>query len=150
MLSPDSLDWTALGDDLDARGFAVTDPLLDAAECAALADLFDVGRFRSTVDLAPPPRPFRRRPLPLHRRHGPPPLRRRPLPLLRPPAAGADRRAARGLLPTAPARREPLVRAPGRRRRRVPARARAAARALPRRRPGTPDTADPALRCGRL
>src|SRR3954453_10069523 len=52
MLSPDSLDWTALGDDLDARGFAVTDPLLDAAECAALADLFDDGRFRSTVDMA--------------------------------------------------------------------------------------------------
>jgi uncharacterized protein len=52
MLSPDSLDWAALGDDLDARGFAVTDPLLDAGECAALADLFDDGRFRSTVDMA--------------------------------------------------------------------------------------------------
>src|SRR3954466_8725292 len=52
MLSPDSLDWTALGDDLDARGFAVTAPLLDAAECAALAGLFDGGRFRSTIDMA--------------------------------------------------------------------------------------------------
>ena len=52
MLSPDSLDWAALGDDLDAHGFAVTDPLLDAGECAALAALFDDGRFRSTVDMA--------------------------------------------------------------------------------------------------
>src|SRR3954454_17502484 len=52
MLSPDSLDWAALGDNLDARGFAVTDPLLDPRECAALADLFDDGRFRSTVDMA--------------------------------------------------------------------------------------------------
>src|SRR3954454_5406110 len=52
MLSPDSLDWAALGDNLDARGFAVTDPLLDAAECAELADLFDDGRFRSTIDMA--------------------------------------------------------------------------------------------------
>ncbi len=52
MLSPDSLDWAALGDDLDAHGFAVTDPLLDAGECAALAGLFDDGRFRSTIDMA--------------------------------------------------------------------------------------------------
>jgi hypothetical protein len=52
MLSPDSLDWTALSDRLDAHGFAVTDPLLDAGECAALAGLFDDGRFRSTVDMA--------------------------------------------------------------------------------------------------
>src|SRR3954463_5610710 len=52
MLSPDSLDWAALGDRLDADGFAVTSPLLDAAECAALASLFDDGRFRSTVDMA--------------------------------------------------------------------------------------------------
>jgi hypothetical protein len=52
MLSPDSLDWAALGDRLDAHGFAVTDPLLDAGECADLAALFDDGRFRSTVDMA--------------------------------------------------------------------------------------------------
>ena len=37
---------------LDTRGFAVTDPLLDAAECAELAELFDGGRFRSTIDMA--------------------------------------------------------------------------------------------------
>jgi uncharacterized protein len=48
----DDLPWDALGAQLDACGFAVTDPLLGAAECAALADLFDAGRFRSTVDMA--------------------------------------------------------------------------------------------------
>src|SRR3954451_16402672 len=48
----DSLDWAALGDRLDNDGFAITDPLLDAGECAALAALFDDGRFRSTVDMA--------------------------------------------------------------------------------------------------
>ena len=49
---PTTLDWAALSDRLDAHGFAVTDPLLDAGECAALADLFDDGRFRSTIDMA--------------------------------------------------------------------------------------------------
>jgi hypothetical protein len=48
----DGLDWEALGAQLDARGFAVTDRVLDAAECAELAGLFDDGRFRSTVDMA--------------------------------------------------------------------------------------------------
>ena len=52
MRSPDSLDWAALGDALDHDGFAVTDPLLDAGECADLAALFDDGRFRSTIDMA--------------------------------------------------------------------------------------------------
>ena len=52
MLSPEDLDWPALSDDLDANGFAVTAPLLDAGECAALAALFDDGRFRSTIDMA--------------------------------------------------------------------------------------------------
>jgi hypothetical protein len=48
----DALPWDDLGCQLDSRGFAVTDPLLDAAECAELADLFDGGRFRSTIDMA--------------------------------------------------------------------------------------------------
>jgi hypothetical protein len=48
----EALDWDALEAGLDARGFAVTEPLLDAAECEALAELFDGGRFRSTVDMA--------------------------------------------------------------------------------------------------
>jgi uncharacterized protein len=48
----DALPWPALRDDLDARGFAVTAPLLTADECAALAALFDEGRFRSTIDMA--------------------------------------------------------------------------------------------------
>jgi hypothetical protein len=48
----DALDWNALGDRFDAQGFAVTEELLDGDECAALADLFDGGRFRSTIDMA--------------------------------------------------------------------------------------------------
>ncbi len=48
----DSLDWDAVTADLDERGFAMTKPLLDPGECADLADLFDGGRFRSTIDMA--------------------------------------------------------------------------------------------------
>ena len=48
----DALDWDQLRAQLDDRGFAVTPELLDAAECSALADLFDGGRFRSTIDMA--------------------------------------------------------------------------------------------------
>jgi hypothetical protein len=48
----DGLDWNDLTAQLDDRGFAVTEPLLTAAECGALAELFDGGRFRSTIDMA--------------------------------------------------------------------------------------------------
>jgi hypothetical protein len=48
----DELEWDALREQLDDRGFAVTDPLLDAGETEALAELFDSGRFRSTIDMA--------------------------------------------------------------------------------------------------
>jgi hypothetical protein len=48
----DALDWDDLGARLDEHGFAVTEPLLDAGECAALAALFYDGRFRSTIDMA--------------------------------------------------------------------------------------------------
>ena len=48
----DTLAWDELGDQLDARGFAVTVPLLTDAECERLSDLFDGGRFRSTIDMA--------------------------------------------------------------------------------------------------
>jgi uncharacterized protein len=48
----DALDWPALRGQLHARGFALTDPLLTPAECTELADLFDGGRFRSTIDMA--------------------------------------------------------------------------------------------------
>jgi hypothetical protein len=34
------------------RGFAVSEPVLDEAQCAALADRFDSGRVRSTIDMA--------------------------------------------------------------------------------------------------
>jgi hypothetical protein len=47
-----ALDWDDLTAQLDARGFAVTAPLLTGAETTELADLFDGGRFRSTIDMA--------------------------------------------------------------------------------------------------
>ncbi len=47
------LDWAALAADLDAHGCAVTGPLLDAGECAALAGGYDVdAAFRSRVVMA--------------------------------------------------------------------------------------------------
>jgi uncharacterized protein len=46
------LDWNELRAQLDERGFAVTAPVLAGKECRALADLFDGGRFRSTIDMA--------------------------------------------------------------------------------------------------
>jgi uncharacterized protein len=48
----EALDWDDLTTQLDERGFAVTAPLLTGAETAELADLFDAGRFRSTIDMA--------------------------------------------------------------------------------------------------
>jgi hypothetical protein len=48
----DALDWDALGERLDSNGFAVTEPILAADECADLARLFDDGSFRSTIDMA--------------------------------------------------------------------------------------------------
>jgi uncharacterized protein len=48
----DSLAWDDLRAQLDERGFAVSETLLSGAECSALADLFDGGRFRSTIDMA--------------------------------------------------------------------------------------------------
>jgi uncharacterized protein len=48
----DALDWDDLTTQLDERGFAVTAPLLTDTETAELAELFDGGRFRSTIDMA--------------------------------------------------------------------------------------------------
>jgi hypothetical protein len=48
----DSLDWSRLRHDLDERGFALTDRVLDEAECRELAGLFDGDGFRSTIDMA--------------------------------------------------------------------------------------------------
>jgi hypothetical protein len=48
----DALAWDELTVELDSRGFAVTAPLLTARECEDLSDLFDGGRFRSTIDMA--------------------------------------------------------------------------------------------------
>jgi hypothetical protein len=48
----DELAWEDLRVQLDERGFAVTEPLLDTDETQELAALFDGGRFRSTIDMA--------------------------------------------------------------------------------------------------
>jgi hypothetical protein len=48
----EALAWDDLRGQLDERGFAVTEPLLGEHECEELADLFDGGRFRSTIDMA--------------------------------------------------------------------------------------------------
>jgi hypothetical protein len=47
-----ALPWPALHDDLDARGFARTGPVLAADECRDLAALYDTAAFRSTIDMA--------------------------------------------------------------------------------------------------
>jgi hypothetical protein len=47
-----SLDWEELRGQLDGRGFAVTEPVLGFAERERLAELFDAGRFRSTIEMA--------------------------------------------------------------------------------------------------
>ncbi|MET8698549.1 2OG-Fe(II) oxygenase [Kitasatospora sp. NPDC004723] len=46
-------DWAAIGEEVEEHGSALTPPLLDPAECAEVAGLYDeVERFRSTVDMA--------------------------------------------------------------------------------------------------
>jgi uncharacterized protein len=48
-----ALDWLALTASLDARGYALTPPLLTSAECFYLAGLYDIReKFRSRVDMA--------------------------------------------------------------------------------------------------
>jgi len=47
------LDWSAVENQLDDSGFAVTPPLLSPEQCAEVADMFDDdARFRSTVTMA--------------------------------------------------------------------------------------------------
>jgi hypothetical protein len=47
------LDWAAIERSLEERGCATTPPLLDAAECAELVELYpDERRFRSRIDMA--------------------------------------------------------------------------------------------------
>jgi uncharacterized protein len=48
----DRLDWTELDARLDVVGHAITPTLLSESECDELSDLFDGGRFRSTIDMA--------------------------------------------------------------------------------------------------
>ena len=47
------LDWTAVAQDLDAKGFAVLPKLLTPAECEALSSHYsDDSRFRSRIVMA--------------------------------------------------------------------------------------------------
>lgn len=46
-----TVDWAAVAADLDECGGALLPQLVTAAEAAALRDLYDGGRFRSTVDM---------------------------------------------------------------------------------------------------
>ena len=47
------LDWTAISRGLDDLGSSLTGPLLEPAECKAIADLYsDDHRFRSTIEMA--------------------------------------------------------------------------------------------------
>jgi hypothetical protein len=49
----EALDWPRVTADLDRAGTGALGPLLDADECASLADLYDdTTRFRSTIDMA--------------------------------------------------------------------------------------------------
>ena len=48
----DDLNWDGLTAELDEIGHAVTPVMLDEEECRELAELFDTGQFRSTVDMA--------------------------------------------------------------------------------------------------
>jgi hypothetical protein len=48
----DALPWEALHAELDRMGFARTGPVLTAAECEALAALYESGNHRSRVEMA--------------------------------------------------------------------------------------------------
>jgi uncharacterized protein len=48
----DGLDWEQLTAALDTVGHAITETVLDENECRALAELFDAGQFRSTIEMA--------------------------------------------------------------------------------------------------
>lgn len=52
-MRPDDLDWAALEADIAAQGFALTPPMLTAAECAELTGLYgDDGAFRKRIVMA--------------------------------------------------------------------------------------------------
>ena len=52
----DHVDWKSLRADLDELGVASAGSVLTPKQCRALADLYDDDhRFRSTIDMAPPP-----------------------------------------------------------------------------------------------
>ena len=124
----DELDWSELNARLDEVGHAVTPVLLREHECRELGDLFDGGRFRSTIDMA-------------RHRFGDGRYRYFDHPL---PELIAGLRAA--FYPHLATVANAWSRAVAGRHADLPARAPGVARALPRRRPDAPDAADPALR----
>ena len=128
----DALAWGDLRHELDARGFAVTPPLLTAAECDDLAAQFDGGRFRSTIDMA-------------RHRFGDGRYRYFDHPLPE-PIAELRESFYRHLAPVA----NDWSALSARRRADLPALARRAPGAVRRGRPDAADAADPALRRGRL
>ncbi|MDQ0464765.1 hypothetical protein QO010_002549 [Caulobacter ginsengisoli] len=53
MIDPADLDWTRIGAELDERGWALTGPVLDAADCERLAGLYErPAGFRKTIVMA--------------------------------------------------------------------------------------------------
>lgn len=53
MIDPADLDWTRIGAELDERGWALTGPVLDTADCERLAALYErPAGFRKTVVMA--------------------------------------------------------------------------------------------------
>jgi uncharacterized protein len=49
----DSVDWSELGARLDADGYAITAPLIDARACARLVESYDqAGHWRKKIDMA--------------------------------------------------------------------------------------------------
>ena len=128
----DDFDWTTISAGLDEVGVSLTPPVLAPDECRTIADLYDDDtRFRSTVDMA-------------RSRFGKGQYRYFSQPL---PELVTQLRAAfwPHLLPIARdwSERRGQARTVARRSRRV-------ARSMPRGRPNAPDTADAAVRGGRL
>ena len=128
----DELDWSALDAQLDEVGHASTPVLLTEDKCGELSDLFDGGRFRSTIDMA-------------RHRFGDGRYRYFDHPL---PELIAALRAA--FYPSSGGGRKPLERAAARGYPRFPVRPPRAARALPPGRTDPTHPADPALRPRRL
>ena len=128
-----ALESEALQDSLDREGFAVTAPIVDAATCAELAQLYASAR----------------RDVSLHRDHGAAWIRQRGVQIFCAALARPGDGAAAGILRTAGADRQCVERAPGTHRR-LAGGSRFRSGAVRRCRSNAPHSAAPALRPGRL